>query len=1725
MDLLTLEGLLWAYSVSMLIIGQYLIYGFRCGVFAATATPHTGICPNGFRHRKGSCSCYKLFTSPQKSFNGAKIACNVAGAAGDYDHLVTLSDPAELWWLQEFIRGQTSSHAHIWVDYRRNESGSFSEPSTPDFGGAERDREGILTPGSWTPSSEYHQANIHEAEWEPYHPHGDSDYDCAAIHWDAHEHDHGHMAALLSEDCGSSEPYICEVEPSPAGECTPAPAVALTVPNVNDFASTGSFSITVKFSVPVDQGTFRPERLVVLGTTSADVSVADWPESDMTATVTIDPTPAKGLFTLMALEGLADGQSDGQGSLPSMPLVIHRGCRIDRQEWSTATQLDHYPKVLKPFDCALKCHHKSGCTHYTVKSDSVGSSSNGCYLHSGAISKEGHSDAAVSELLSCGPVHDVNEPHAWIAQNATSFNTTSFSVDIIFDELVRRSVSDLRRLVNMTAANSTAFDYSVTDVSSPRALVALKALRVDVNVTEAALKNGSMFLFQFNKSHAIVDFADNQLAAENRSAVIALHYAGPSLPLSVSTTPEPVTTVIPSTTPSPATTTSTTSTSTTTKSSTTSTSTTTTTSDPSTTAQVTTTPLPSTSTSTSAQPTTTEAPSTTTSPPVLDFDIIADDVDRLTDVSRLEKAEIQRAEDLIFSPDEDPPTTPGNDSDEAFVEYQNKLLATITVATSAAEDPSLLQREEKQVIKTVLASLNRTLAGRRRGLTSRPTTAGEVLLAATSLNVTIGSVRQSNNRGQLRYDATMARQSASILDSVVETSASLPALQTQQQQRQTLSEWQAPSSLTARDKTRVRESAEALLSSAAAIPQELHNAMLMHDGSSAYEIAERVGESTGRLGDVLLSALGGGPSQQLEVAGESCNMSLAFLDPQNGLSLSSSDNANLGVVLPSLNDTSRLSVRRLQVGGTVDPCAVISGGLPVPTAQLVFWEQGLFQTNDTNTTNWSARGGSSTVAVRRCNQEVKLDGSALSAPAVLTLPRPANVAARVVNLTANGSLVQRDEVGCGFWSTSDKAWSAEGCVVDTNASTADAVVCQCHHLSEFSVLFRTVIEDSSVTSVAEGSEGSVKRLGDAAAWNKNAAAQFVAVAGGVLVICLLLAFWSDMRHKVSDSDLVDLHLSDRLLEARYRQDMYLRQQREECFGRCYDCCCNSYPCQALQLTFNRITGRQATLHLKELQTIRLMRQYITVSLEQGIDLRLVAVQFSQARQEMEATINPAVAMQTPKRSRRFGSIAAQFANTPRRGPHMPKSRRSIIAGVKSSVPSLQEMVFQAFHEHLEKTRGLPSHFTNVMSKEKTEADQTEPVESLSVRVTEPRRRLRGSHDDVDASSEEERTGGMQMSTAVRPEMESNRQRDQRGVDQHAHGQAHRPKQHQPHHAEEEYDFVEGCCNREEVDLLRSGVLRDALRARLLLEVQRQQAACLLIQRWWRGKVSFLSVKIGAVRQPEDEPSEVMSSSRSAADPAQPTSYGLARDDRHLNDAIKGYVSRQRASQSGESGKGRLSVAVFDEDDRQKKGEGKPKKVLEMLSSLSLSSPVKRTEKEPLSPKNHDNAQEDHHTQRSLPDPEQEPPPPTKPPTKPTAQRGGRRDTISAPIRMTAKEAWEEVNREVDAITARTLRRIEYIEWPKARLFSEVCRRDHPLLQLFIIHPSLTAVQRTLVFGSVVLGLLLVAAFFYQYGERDLTRDGHLADFKLAEGFEVTFTIRQFAILIWAVILAKVTVTV
>ncbi|CEM02096.1 unnamed protein product [Vitrella brassicaformis CCMP3155] len=490
MDLLTLEGVLWAFSVSMLIIGQYLIYG----------------------------NCYKLFTSPQKSFNSAKIACNVAGASGEYDHLVTLSDPAEMWWLQEFISGQTSSHAHVWVDYRRTESGSFSEPSTPDFGGAERDREGILTPGSWTPSSEYHQANIHEAEWEPYHPHGDSNYACAAIYWDAHEHDHGHMAALLSEDCFSSEPYICEVEPSPAGECTPAPAVALTVPNVNDFASTGSFSITVKFSVPVDQGTFRPERLVVLGTTSADVSVADWPESDMTATVTIDPTPAKGLFTLMALEGLADGQSDGQGSLPSMPLVIHRGCRIDRQEWSTATQLDHYPKVLKPFDCAL-----NGCTHYTVRSDSGGSSSNGCYLHSGTISKES-ADAAVSELLSCGPVHDVDEPHAWIAQNATSFNTTSFSVDIIFDELVRRSVADLRRLVNMTAANSTAFDYSVTDVSSPRALVALKALRVDVNVTEAALENGSVFLFQFNKSHAIVDFADNQLAAENRSAVIALHY-------------------------------------------------------------------------------------------------------------------------------------------------------------------------------------------------------------------------------------------------------------------------------------------------------------------------------------------------------------------------------------------------------------------------------------------------------------------------------------------------------------------------------------------------------------------------------------------------------------------------------------------------------------------------------------------------------------------------------------------------------------------------------------------------------------------------------------------------------------------------------------------------------------------------------------------------------------------------------------------------------------------------------------------------------------------------------------------------------------------------------------------------------------------------------------------------------------------------------------------------
>ncbi|CEM14849.1 unnamed protein product [Vitrella brassicaformis CCMP3155] len=142
--------------------------------------------------------------------------------------------------------------------------------------------------------------------------------------------------------------------------------------------------------------------------------------------------------------------------------------------------------------------------------------------------------------------------------------------------------------------------------------------------------------------------------------------------------------------------------------------------------------------------------------------------------------------------------------------------------------------------------------------------------------------------------------------------------------------------------------------------------------------------------------------------------------------------------------------------------------------------------------------------------------------------------------------------------------------------------------------------------------------------------------------------------------------------------------------------------------------------------------------------------------------------------------------------------------------------------------------------------------------------------------------------------------------------------------------------------------------------------------------------------------------------------------------------------------------------------------------------------------------------------------------------------VDAPHRLRRKksslELWAEVHNEVETILDRSMRRLEYIEWSRQRIFLTVLRRHHPLLSLFIHNPVLTAVQRCLIGGAVLLGLLMVTAALFNYDTNEVDSDSyedvsnkHPDDCLLNCGGELgdwEITARQLAVFFWAMIIAK-----
>ncbi|CEM02098.1 unnamed protein product [Vitrella brassicaformis CCMP3155] len=121
---------------------------------------------------------------------------------------------------------------------------------------------------------------------------------------------------------------------------------------------------------------------------------------------------------------------------------------------------------------------------------------------------------------------------------------------------------------------------------------------------------------------------------------------------------------------------------------------------------------------------------------------------------------------------------------------------------------------------------------------------------------------------------------------------------------------------------------------------------------------------------------------------------------------------------------------------------------------------------------------------------------------------------------------------------------------------------------------------------------------------------------------------------------------------------------------------------------------------------------------------------------------------------------------------------------------------------------------------------------------------------------------------------------------------------------------------------------------------------------------------------------------------------------------------------------------------------------------------------------------------------------------------------------TVEACMTEVQKEVDAIVERAIRRHEYIEWSRKRIFLTVLRRHHPILSLCIPNPVLTAVQRCLIGGAVLVGLSMISAAFYSYED---VSNKHADDCLLNCGGKLgdwAITARQLDIFVSALIISK-----
>ncbi|CEM06651.1 unnamed protein product [Vitrella brassicaformis CCMP3155] len=1175
----------------------------------------------------------------------------------------------------------------------------------------------------------------------------------------------------------------------------------------------------------------------------------------------------------------------------------------------------------------------------------------------------------------------------------------------------------------------------------------------------------------------------------------------------------------------------------------------------------------------------TEVTSPPTSPPSFIDNITDDDVGKIKEGDSLNDTEVGKAIDELLEEEEDAPPI---DSVDAFADRLVRAIQVAAALKNASRDSSLpngtegdTKAQKRVIMRALLKDLNKVATERGR-LGDVSSSGSEVLLSAATLATTIEAADEAET--DEIDDTAMAVNTFASLVTVSRRAIAQTDNATPQEKAKALSGVGHYLDAAAGLFRQLNRTAKSL---------RAPNRRLSGDGATPTynDMAWDIRNTTSQLGDSLVSRVAlleeGKRSVEVASAEGGTSMRVATRDQADEAMLSmGTAEQSVAVGFPSAVDSSTTNCGgQMNTAESVqlvwwsdDPFQYASSDEQQDPANVT--------TN--NTLTRAAAQGTFTISGRRCGSDMQLRASAGGEPFRIFLPRPpSHQLRRSLQQTANGNMTVVVEDACGFWNDTTTQWDTQGCRVNEVLSNSSTLCCECDHLTDFGSVFRSVIVDSSIADVLGGADESLKRIGDITAIVQNVAGIFVFIMIAIHLVCLAVSIYFDCKHPITNEILLDIWMTDPLLVsvrktfaswhrfasfyAAHRMLDTLRSALEDSINRVnlvlplfvllrclraharaqrtrlqkgiHQCSRRAYHPFWCDFLVCRIVGgcwlfckrREPTVHLQELRTLRQVRQELLHEPPKQRPREDSLVAIEQAKPPVVSNMPSSTDKKPWSDGARVRRFSLSTALTGHQADTAQTDSKSLRYRVQEALPSLTDFIKYAFVK--KQQENSPSSRFEV---KKTATDlsvsgplpkqdpnwSVMPQSPLSLAGDEPS----GTYG---ASSPARRRASVQsVDSQVSEDHKS--ENEERGPQQGPRGLSFAPSVGAQMDARGMQIFQQ--LMREEkrntVNLVKSGVLKEALRQRLLLELQRQQAGAVLIQRHWRALLTRKKGQKASTQLKEGEQVPDIEDTPSAKLFGRPQKKGTIE----MEDERQGQMQPEEGEEEvpqdeRKHRKGFEDVAAPASDSAQ--------------SPASLTSRFQTMVDSEGSP-THTNTQEEEDEEDDNADDLS--PKLQKGQTIPIADALGHQQQrevklmvddgkkrpahkvmqgkAAAPRRKSVTELWGDLNIEVDMMVTRTMRRVEYIEWGPTKMFKEVVRRDHPIMKLFILNPAYTAVQRVFFFGSISLGILTMCAVFFD--RTRMTGEGTenvLLSFQTSD-IAWKLTLRQIAVLIWSIILAK-----